>query len=84
MLQRFPDTLGWLAYNKPVLTAYYEDVNHTEMQIWRGGHSIHGNHGDKVLGCTFEWRISQSVTCDTASHLSDYDRCLLPHVGLRT
>lgn len=44
--------LGCRHTTKPVIRAYYEDVNHTEMQRWTGGHSIHGNHGDKVLGCT--------------------------------
>ena len=44
--------LGDCPTTKPVITVHYEDVNHTEMQRWRGGHSIHGNHGDKVLGCT--------------------------------
>lgn len=30
-----------------------------------------------LLSVTFEWSISQSVTCDTAGHLSHYDRRLL-------
>lgn len=48
----FQVLLGGWHITKPVITAYHEDVNHTEMQRWRGGNSIHGNHGDKVFGCT--------------------------------
>lgn len=42
---------GWHT-TKPVITACSEDVNHTEEQRWREGCSIHGDHGEKVLGCT--------------------------------
>lgn len=55
VLHGFPGTLGWLAYNKTsetVITACSDDVNYTEVQRWREGCSIHGDHGEKVLGCT--------------------------------
>lgn len=40
---------GW-CIRKPVITGYYEDVNHTERG--KGWDCVHGNHGDDVLGCT--------------------------------
>lgn len=42
VLQRIPGTLGGWHKTKPVITACYEDVNHTEMQRWRAGAAFMG------------------------------------------
>lgn len=64
---------GWRT-TKPLITVYYGDVNHTEMQRLRGEISIHGSHGDKVLGCTLsplrgelvnQWHVTLPATCLT-------------------
>lgn len=63
---------GWHPTKPKPLKVYYKDVNHTEMQRWKGGPDIHGSHGDKVLGCWLsplsgalvnQWHATLSATC---------------------
>ena len=86
ILQGFPGTLGWLSYNKTSnYSALWRCKSHWDAEVerraqhsWEPWWQSVGLHS-----VTFEWSISQSVTCDTAGHLSNYDRCLLTHVRTR-
>lgn len=76
-------SLWWLVNNK---TGYYNtlwrckslwdpEVMGRAQHSWEPWWQSVGLHP-----VTFAWSVSQSVTCDTASHLSNYDRCLLTHI----
>lgn len=69
---------GW-RLTKTVITGYYKAVNLTKMQRWRGVSGIHGNHGDKVLGCSpsplskalvNQWHVTLAATCLTSTAVS--------------
>lgn len=75
----FQVLLGGWCLTKTVITGYSEAVNHTKMQRWMGVSGIHGNHGDRVLGCSpsplskalvNQWHVTLPATCLTSTVVS--------------